>query len=67
MGPSSVFAADNGGDALDSNDFIVYDSKTATLYYDANGAGAKVAFALIDRSLTGLLDAQDFVVASTPY
>lgn len=68
VGPAN-FRSNVGGIALDSNDFILYDSKTGTLYYDAdgNGAGAKVAFAAIDtKSLLGTLDASDFLVGTLP-
>ena len=36
-----------GTDAKDGDGYLIYDSNTQTLYYDANGnaAGAKVAFA----------------------
>ena len=57
---SFVFGA--GAVALDSNDYLIYDSSDGSLYYDAdgNGAGARVEFV----SLTGnpVLTAADFVI-----
>jgi Ca2+-binding RTX toxin-like protein len=51
-----------GTDAQDSDDYLIYDSNTQTLYYDADGntAGAKVAFA----QLVGVnsLSSSDFSV-----
>ena len=43
--PADGFVAGNA--ALDSNDFLLYDSSTGTLYYDAdaNGAGSSVTVA----------------------
>jgi VCBS repeat-containing protein len=61
----SNFAANNGGIATDGNDFILYDTATGSLYYDAdgNGGGAKVLFAVIaPTGLTGIVDNTDFVL-----
>jgi Ca2+-binding RTX toxin-like protein len=66
---ASEFKASIGGNATDGNDFILYDTKTGTLYYDADGNGssfAKIAFAVLDKSLTGTLDAADFLVGTPP-
>jgi Ca2+-binding RTX toxin-like protein len=61
------FRASNGGNASDANDFILFDTATGTLFYDADGsgAGAKVAFASLS-GLIGTLDSADFVVSSGP-
>jgi Ca2+-binding RTX toxin-like protein len=56
------FVANTDGKAVDSNDYIVYDSDSGALFYDAdgNGAGAAVQFA----TLTGhpAITAADFYV-----
>lgn len=56
------FVANTAGTAMDANDFIVYDSDSGALYYDAdgNGAGVAVKFAV----LTGhpAITAADFYV-----
>jgi cyclophilin family peptidyl-prolyl cis-trans isomerase len=55
----------NGTKAKDANDYLLFDSKTGALYYDAdgNGTGASVKFAI----LTGVhdLSAADFFVFGT--
>lgn len=54
--------ANAGGVAVDANDFLLYDTTTGTLSYDAdgNGAGAKVEFV----TLVGIpaLTAADFTI-----
>jgi len=51
-----------GGVAADANDFLLYDTNTGKLFYDAdgNGAGAKVEFV----TLVGIpaLTAADFTI-----
>jgi Ca2+-binding RTX toxin-like protein len=58
---SGEFRAAAGGNAADANDFLLYDSSTGNLYYDADGNGAS-ARVLIGGfvGLTGTLDASDF-------
>ncbi|NPC58853.1 beta strand repeat-containing protein, partial [Caenimonas soli] len=59
------FAANAGGVAGDANDFILYDTSTGNLYYDAdgNGGGARVLFAILYLpDVTGTVDNTDFVV-----
>ena len=54
--------ASAGGLAHDSNDFLLYDTATGALYYDADGNGtaaARVQFAVI-TGLTGAVDSTDF-------
>lgn len=40
---ASFFRAGAGVSALDSNDYVLYDSGTGKLYYDADGSGAGLA------------------------
>lgn len=66
---ANEFVANVGGNATDADDRILYDTRTGTLYYDADGLGgqAKVAFAVIDtRSLIGTLDFADFSYGTPP-
>jgi len=44
--PAGTFVANVGGVAVDANDYLIYNTTTGTLSYDAdgNGAGAAVAF-----------------------
>jgi Ca2+-binding RTX toxin-like protein len=60
---SANLASNAGGNAGDANDYILYDTTTGNLYYDAdgNGAGAKILFAHLNIS-AGTLDASDFLV-----
>jgi serralysin len=60
-----VLGADNfhqGTAAADANDFIIYDSTSGALFYDAdgNGSGAAVQFAWVHDGLA--LSASDFLV-----
>ncbi|MBI2995078.1 MAG: FG-GAP repeat protein, partial [Gammaproteobacteria bacterium] len=50
--------------AADSNDFILYDTATGGLYYDAdgNGAGLAVQFATLASDLDGLAASDFFVI-----
>ncbi len=43
------FVSNSGGVAGDANDFLLYDTSTGNLYYDAdgNGAGARILFATL--------------------
>jgi Ca2+-binding RTX toxin-like protein len=56
------FVANLGGTAVDANDYIVYETDTGKLYYDADGsaAGAAVQIALLAN--LPLLTYADFVV-----
>ena len=51
-----------GNKAKDANDYLIYDSKTGTLYYDKDGSGAAkaVAFATLSKNLK--LTEKDFFV-----
>lgn len=61
---AAEFRTTVGGNAVDADDFVVYDPVTGGLYYDADGSGAaaKVLVATVS-GLTGTLDHQDFVMA----
>ena len=49
---STSFAANSTGTAVDSNDYIVYETDTGKLFYDADGNGAGVA--VLFATLTGM-------------
>jgi len=57
------FAANAGGTATDANDYILYDTATGNLYYDAdgNGAGARVLFATVTVT-AGTIDPTDILI-----
>jgi Ca2+-binding RTX toxin-like protein len=46
------FRANTTGTAADANDYIVYETDTGLLFYDADGSGAGAA--LLIATLTGL-------------
>ncbi|MCW1381585.1 VCBS domain-containing protein, partial [Novosphingobium sp. KCTC 2891] len=57
------FAANATGTAVDANDYILFNTTTNQLYYDAdgNGGGAKQLIATL-TGMTGTLDASDFLL-----
>jgi VCBS repeat-containing protein len=59
------FAGNAGGIAGDSNDYILYDTTSGNLYYDADGNGgvAKVLFAKL-VGVAGTVDSTDFLVTN---
>ena len=62
---SANFVANAGGVAADANDYVLYDTGTGNLYYDADGsgAGAKLLFATLTLSgVSGSVDNTDFTV-----
>jgi serralysin len=61
---ASEFRVSAGGNAVDADDFLLYDTATGSLYYDADGsgAGAKLLFARL-TGLVGTLDSSDFTTA----
>ena len=59
---SAYFKANITGLAADNNDYIIYETDTGKLFYDAdgNGVGASVQIALLGTNLT--LTSSDFVL-----
>ena len=61
------FRASAGGNAADGDDFILYDTATGNLFYDADGSGAglRVQFATLTLGggVSGTVDAADFIIA----
>ena len=57
------FVANSGGVAGDANDFLLYDTDTGDLYYDAdgNGVGARVLIANI-TVVAGTIDPTDILI-----
>jgi Ca2+-binding RTX toxin-like protein len=64
---STEFRANAGGNAVDSDDFILFDTSTGNLFYDSDGslAGGKVLFATLLNRL-GTLDSTDFTMSLPP-
>jgi Ca2+-binding RTX toxin-like protein len=66
IGPTldaTEFRASAGGNAADANDFILFDTTTGNLYYDAdgNGAGTKLLIATLTVT-TGTFDPGDIII-----
>jgi VCBS repeat-containing protein len=57
------FRASVGGTALDGNDYLLFDTTTGSLYYDAdgNGAGARQLIAVVTVT-SGTIDPADFLM-----
>ncbi len=58
----SEFRASAGGNAVDADDYVLFDTSTGSLFYDADGIGSafeKVQFAKL-TGLSGTLDNTDF-------
>jgi serralysin len=53
---SSNFRASTSGNAVDSNDFVLYDTDSGQLYYDADGigTGVKVLIATLSATPSGM-------------
>jgi Ca2+-binding RTX toxin-like protein len=60
---ASYFVKNTTGKANDTDDFIIYDTDSGALFYDADGsgAGAAVQFAIV--SIGVVLTAADFIVS----
>lgn len=61
---SAYFKGNTSGKATDLNDYIVYETDTGKIFYDADGSGSKAAiqFALIGTTTHIALSAADFTV-----
>lgn len=57
------FRASTAGTAADANDFILYDTDSGGLYYDADGSGAGAALQVAIVGVGLSLTAADFVVS----
>jgi Ca2+-binding RTX toxin-like protein len=59
------FVASASGAAVDSNDYVLYNTTTGALYYDADGSGsgAAVEFAVLSTSSHPTITNADFIVA----
>ncbi|PQJ95046.1 FG-GAP-like repeat-containing protein [Chromatium okenii] len=62
LSKTTSFVANTAGAAKDANDFIIHDTDSGALFYDADGsgAGAAVQFAIVTVGV--VLTAADFVV-----
>ena len=57
------FVSNSGGVAGDANDFILYDSDTGNLYYDADGNGAGQRILIANVTVTaGTIDPTDILI-----
>ena len=64
---SGEFRASADGNAADANDYLLYDSASGSLYYDADGSGAGAKVLLGNFiGLIGTLDASDFSTQMPP-
>ena len=59
---STNFRANATGTAVDANDFIVYETDTGKLFYDADGSGAGAAVQIATLTGAPALAANDFFV-----
>jgi Ca2+-binding RTX toxin-like protein len=66
MEESFVVGAGATAKAGDTNDYLIYDTKTGLLHYDAdgNGRGASVAFAKVELTGIGAVAFGDFLVVA---
>ena len=61
---SALFRASATGKALDSNDYLLYNTTTGALLYDQDGSGAGVATQFATLSTKPAITAADFVVVA---
>jgi Ca2+-binding RTX toxin-like protein len=61
----NLLITNNSSQALDANDYLIFDATDGSLYYDkdGNGAGVAVKFATL-ADLNGTLTADDFIVGA---
>ncbi len=61
---SSLFRASTTGSAADGNDYVLYNTTTGALLYDADGSGAGVATQFATLTTKPAITAADFVVVA---
>jgi Ca2+-binding RTX toxin-like protein len=61
----NLLITNNSSQALDANDYLIFDATDGSLYYDkdGNGAGVAVKFATL-ADLNGTLTADDFIIGA---
>ncbi len=62
--PADYFSSSSTGIASDSNDFILYNTTTGALCYDADGSGAKAALQFVKLAGVPTIHADDFMVVA---
>jgi Ca2+-binding RTX toxin-like protein len=64
VGADNFVSGGNGVKALDTNDYLIFNTTTGALFYDADGSGKGAAFQFATITLVGVqeLSASDFLV-----
>lgn len=61
---ANCFRASTTGTATDNNDYILYNTTTGALLYDADGSGSGVATQFATLTTQPTITANDFAVVS---
>lgn len=61
-GPLAAWAFTIGADAVDENDYIIYDEETGELFYDEDGSGDAEAIEFAEVDPDTAISADDFIV-----
>lgn len=61
---SSLFCANSTGSAQDDNDYILYNTSSGALLYDADGSGEGAAVQFASLSNKPEISANDFLVVA---